>query len=167
MKFGMMPLDEAEGAVLAHSVRHSGGMFKKGRVLSRGDVAALSEAGLEEVMAARLEPGDVPEDAAASALAKAVGGAHTVIAEPFTGRANIYADAHGLALIDVDRIDAINRIDESITIATAADYQVAEPRQMLATVKVIPFAVSENSARPRGRPVRRRDTGPRRSVRDA
>ena len=62
---------------------------------------------------------------------------------PFTGRANIYADAHGLALIDVDRIDAINRIDESLTIATAAGFQVAEPRQMLATVKVIPFAVSE------------------------
>ena len=144
MKFGMMPLSEAEGAVLAHSVRHSGGMFKKGRVLSPGDIAALSEAGLAEVMAARLDPGDVPEDDAAAALAKAVGGDHTVIAEPFTGRANIYADAHGLALIDVDLIDAINRIDESITIATAAGYQVVEPRQMLATVKVIPFAVSQD-----------------------
>ena len=144
MKFGMMPLGEAEGAVLAHSVRHSGGVFKKGRLLSSDDIAQLSEAGLTQVMAARLEPGDVAEDEAAAALAAAVGGAHTVIAEPFTGRANIYADAHGLALIDVAAIDAINRIDESLTIATAAGFQVVEPRQMLATVKVIPFAVHES-----------------------
>ena len=31
MIFGEMPLSEAEGAILAHSVRHQAGMFKKGR----------------------------------------------------------------------------------------------------------------------------------------
>ncbi|MGI9414241.1 MAG: 4-diphosphocytidyl-2C-methyl-D-erythritol kinase, partial [Hyphomicrobiales bacterium] len=143
MKFGMTPLNGAEGAVLAHSVRHAGGVFKKGRVLSAGDIGALAAAGLTQVMAARLEPGDVAEDRAAGALARAAAADRALAAEPFTGRANIYADAHGLALIDVERIDAVNRIDESLTIATVPNYQVVEPKQMLATVKIIPFAVSE------------------------
>ena len=35
MIFGEMPVAEAQGAILAHSVKHAGGLFKKGRVLSR------------------------------------------------------------------------------------------------------------------------------------
>ena len=34
MKFGEIPTAEAEGAILAHSVKHRSGMFKKGRVLT-------------------------------------------------------------------------------------------------------------------------------------
>ena len=46
MRFGPTPLDEAEGAILAHSLNAGSLRFKKGRVLSATDVAALREAGI-------------------------------------------------------------------------------------------------------------------------
>ena len=44
MKFGDIPLAEAEGAILAHAVRLDKAVFKKGRVLSPADVAHLESA---------------------------------------------------------------------------------------------------------------------------
>ncbi len=141
MKFGPVPLDQATGAVLAHSVRHSEGVFKKGRTLSEADIAVLRADGLATVTAARIEHTDVHEDRAAAALAAAFAGDNVVVSEPFTGRANIYANARGLAEIDAAAITAVNRIHESITVATVTPFEQADHRQMLATVKIIPYAV--------------------------
>ncbi len=140
MKFGTIPLSDAEGAVLAHSVRHQAGVFKKGRVLSGNDIDVLRGAGIEGVTAARLGDGDVGEDAASSALARAAAGENASAAEPFTGRANLFSSAHGLAVVDEARVNAVNLLHESLTIATVPGFHPVEPRQMLATVKVIPFA---------------------------
>ncbi len=46
MFFGELPVADAEGAILAHSVKHAAGMFKKGRVLSAEDIAALRASGV-------------------------------------------------------------------------------------------------------------------------
>ncbi|HLF21063.1 MAG TPA: 4-diphosphocytidyl-2C-methyl-D-erythritol kinase, partial [Aestuariivirga sp.] len=129
------------GAILAHSVKHAGGMFKKGRVLSAEDVSAIKEAGTPKVFAARLGPDDVPEDEAAAAIAEVAGGGGTSAQAPFTGRANLHSSVHGLALVDMARVRALNRLHESLTLATAAHHAVVEKRQMVATVKIIPFAV--------------------------
>ena len=94
-------------------------------------------------MAARLEPGDVPEDISAQRLAAAARGPHVDISASFTGRANLYAAVHGVVRVDAVRIDAINAIDESLTIATIAPFEVVEAKRMLATIKVIPFATPE------------------------
>jgi molybdenum cofactor cytidylyltransferase len=48
---------------------------------------------------------------------------------------------HGLVLADDDRIRALNRLHESLTLATVPRFAVVYRRQMVATVKVIPFAV--------------------------
>ena len=45
MRFGETPIDEATGAILAHSWRASGVNFSKGRLLSADDVAKLKAAG--------------------------------------------------------------------------------------------------------------------------
>ena len=55
MIFGDVPVAEAEGLILAHSVRLPGGAFKKGRVLSTEDIQALQAAKIETVSGARLE----------------------------------------------------------------------------------------------------------------
>ena len=74
MKFMRMPLAEAEGALLAHSLRTPQGAFKKGRLLSREDTVALRVAGIEKVVAARLDAGDISEDTAATQVAGAARG---------------------------------------------------------------------------------------------
>ena len=68
MKFGELPLADAEGAILAHSVKHGGGMFKKGRTLTADDIALLRSSGMASVFAAKLGADDVPEDEAAAAV---------------------------------------------------------------------------------------------------
>ena len=65
MIFGDAPVAEAQGLILAHSVRLPGRAFKKGRVLSAEDIQVLLEAKIETVSGARLEPDDVGEDEAA------------------------------------------------------------------------------------------------------
>lgn len=87
MKFGEIDVRDAQGSFLAHSVKHQSGMFKKGRQLSAEDIAALENIGVTKVFAARLEPGDVPEDEAASKVAVAISGSGAHAQEPFTGRA--------------------------------------------------------------------------------
>jgi molybdenum cofactor cytidylyltransferase len=141
MVFGELPLAQAEGAILAHSVKHAGGMFKKGRTLTADDIALLKASGAVTVFAAKLSADDVPEDEAAAAVARIVGAGGTVAQAPFTGRANLHATTHGLAVVDTERVRALNRLHESLTLATVQPFAIVEEREMVATVKVIPFAV--------------------------
>ena len=140
MRFGDTPIDEATGAILAHSWRASGVNFSKGRRLSADDVARLKAAGVESVVAARLDPDDIHEDLAAESVAKALAGGGIEITAPFTGRCNHFAVEAGVAVIDQERVDALNELDESVTVATLPPFARVTPRQMVATVKIIPYA---------------------------
>ncbi len=100
MIFGRVPTAEAAGATLAHTLRAGDRALKKGRILDTGDIAQLLAAGITDVIAARLEPGELDEDAAAAAVASALAGEHARAADSTTGRANVYADAAGLVAID-------------------------------------------------------------------
>ncbi len=141
MRFGEIRVEEAEGSILAHSVRHARGAFKKGRVLTSDDVALLAQSGIATVFAARLDAEDVPEDEAAGEVARALAGEHCLVQAPFTGRANVHAQVPGVALVEAERVRALNRLHESLTLATVPAFDLVDERQMLATVKVIPFAV--------------------------
>ena len=160
VKFGPVALDDAQGALLAHSLRLDGGALKKGRVLTAADIAALRGAGYETVTVARLDPNDVGEDAAAETLARSAGGDGVSLGTAATGRCNIYAARRGIAVIERDRIDACNRIDEAITIATVAPFAPVEAGDLVATVKIIPLAapratVEARRSRPASPPPRR------------
>ena len=143
MKFGETPLDDAAGAILAHGLSVNGKRLKKGRVLSGADIEAIRGAGMKTVVVARLEAGDIGEDEAAGRVAGAATGDHLTATAPFTGRVNLFAGAHGLAVYDPALLDRLNRIDEAITIAALPACHAVEARQMVATVKIIPFAVPE------------------------
>src|SRR5712691_4115137 len=130
-------------AILAHSLRLGATALKKGRVLSPEDIALIASAGVEHIVAARLDPGDIREDEAANRVAAAAAGPGIVTARAFTGRANLFAEARGLLVVDRDRLDRLNSVDEAVTLGTLPPFAVVEPRQMVATVKIIPFAVPE------------------------
>jgi molybdenum cofactor cytidylyltransferase len=141
MRFGPTPIEEAEGAILAHGVRIDGVAFKKGEILTRERLERLAGAGVTSVVAARLEPGDVGEDEAARKLARRLAGAHLRSAAAFTGRVNLFAEIAGLAIIDAEAIDRVNSVDEGITVATLPPYRAVAEGDMVATVKIIPFAI--------------------------
>jgi molybdenum cofactor cytidylyltransferase len=118
MKFGPCPARDAIGTVLAHSLSAGSHLLKKGRVLSEADVTALLAAGIE---------------------------APTVAAAAFTGRCNVTATAAGLVQVNAQRLAALNSVDEGITLATLAPFARVAAGQMVATIKIIPFAVTEHS----------------------
>jgi molybdenum cofactor cytidylyltransferase len=145
MRFGEVPVSEAAGAILAHTLKLGTTALKKGRVLSPEDLAIIEAAGLARIVVARLDPGEIREDAAAQRVAEAAAGDNVTVANAFTGRANLFAEARGLLVFDRDRLDRLNLVDEAVTLGTLPPFAVVEPRQMVATVKIIPFAVPEEA----------------------
>lgn len=143
MKFGLIALAEARGCVLAHSVKLPDGALKKGLLLAEPDLRRLAAAGMEQVLAARLEDDDVPEDAAAEQVALALAGAEVDIGNAGTGRVNVYARRAGLMVLDAARIHATNAVHEGLTVATLHPDSPVDVGQMLATVKIIPYAVPQ------------------------
>lgn len=144
MKFGPVPVDSAAGATLAHSQTLGGIRYRKGRVLSADDVAALAAAGVGEVTVAQLEPGDINENDAARRLGEIAAGDNIRVGIANTGRVNLFAANDGLVDFDPDRIEAVNAIDEGITVATMRPCDRVATNQIAATIKIIPFAVAES-----------------------
>ncbi|MFN0251997.1 MAG: NTP transferase domain-containing protein [Kofleriaceae bacterium] len=145
MRFGAVPVADALGAVLAHSTRVGGRALPKGRVLSADDLAALANAGVTDVIVAQLAEGELGEDAAAGAIAAALAGSGLRVDPARTGRANIRAVTDGLVCIHVAAIARANAVDEAITIATVPADHPARASEIVATVKVIPFAVARTA----------------------
>ena len=142
MKFGAVPPAEAVGAIAVHSIRTDGLVLKKGTVIGPSEAAALARAGITELVVAQIEPGDVAEDVAAGDIAAAVAGLGVRVNAAFTGRANLFAEQAGVLVVDREATNRLNRVDPAITFATLAAFAPVIPGQMVATVKIIPFAVS-------------------------
>jgi molybdenum cofactor cytidylyltransferase len=158
MKFGPVAPAQAVGATAVHTIRQGTLVLKKGTLIGAKEVAALEEAGIPAIVVARLEPGDISEDSAAAEIAAAVAGASVRVDRAFTGRCNLFAESAGVLVIDKDAVDRLNRVDEAITFATLPAFKPVVEGEMIATVKIIPFAVAAtprdaalalaNSARP-------------------
>jgi molybdenum cofactor cytidylyltransferase len=144
MKFATFAVTEAEGAILAHSVHLPAGVLRKGRTLSAADIADLQAAGIAAVMAAQLGPADVTEDVVATRIAAACRGGGLTATTAFTGRANLVATASGVACIDRERLIRLNGLDEGLTVATVQPFETVAAGQLVATIKIIPFALPEH-----------------------
>ncbi len=144
MKFGPVPLSEAEGAVLAHSITADGFRLKKGTVIAARDVAAMEAVGFETVIVARLSGDDMPEDDAALSLAEALVAPGLKLGPVFTGRVNLLAEAAGVVRVDARAIANMNSVHEGLTIATLPDYQRVHADQLVATVKIIPYGLPKS-----------------------
>ncbi len=145
MEFGPVPIDQAEGTVLAHSLVLPTGRLRKGRLLDAGDVALLQAAGHRDVTVAQLGPDDVGEDDAAAAVAAVLAGIGLRASKAKTGRVNIYAEKAGLLMVNARAVLALNRIDPMITLATLPHRARLAPGTLLATVKIISYGV-DNAA---------------------
>jgi molybdenum cofactor cytidylyltransferase len=145
LKFGRLAVAVSEGAILAHAVKRPGLALKKGEVVSADHIAALTAAGVDAIIAAKLESDDVHENIAAHRLAERLAGPNIALERPFTGRCNLLAQVAGLVLVDADAIDRINAVDEAITVATLTPFRPVIAGEMIATVKIIPFSVPAQS----------------------
>ncbi len=142
MRFGRLLV--SEGLLLAHTLRLSdGAVFKKGRCLDGADVEQLRREGIDSVWAAALAPDDLDEDRAAEQLARAVAGEGTQPAAASTGRCNLHAAESGLLVLVADAVSRLNHVSPELTLATLPPFAVVRPGTLVATIKVIPFAVPQ------------------------
>jgi len=145
MKFGEFPLSQSLGAILAHSVRLPSAMLKKGHILTEANITTLAENNISHVMVAILEQGDMAENKAAARLSDHISGDNVTCGQAFTGRANLYAGEAGLVTINAQAVNSLNHIDEAITLATIAQNAIVHKGQMIATVKIIPLGVRQET----------------------
>ena len=126
-----------------HTIRAGATTVKKGAPITGEIAARLAEEGVREIVAVRLEQGDVAENEAASRLAARLIGGNILAEAPFTGRVNMFATTAGVLQVDVAAIDGFNAVDEAITVATLPALKAVVAGELVATVKIIPYAVSE------------------------
>ena len=145
MKFEPVALFDAKGKILGHNIAGADGqrLLRKGKPLTDDDLEKLRVLGHVSVYVAEMEPDDVDENKAARRVAEAICGPGLHITGVASGRANLLADEMGILRIDVDRLAQINECN-GITLATLATHSPIRARQIVATVKVIPYAVPES-----------------------
>jgi molybdenum cofactor cytidylyltransferase len=146
MKFGPVPLAEAAGKILGHNIAGADGqrLLRKGRPLTAADLAALAGIGRRSVYVAELEPGDIDENNAARRVARALAGPGLRLPGAASGRANALASRMGILRVDAARLARLNEL-EGLTAATLANHSPVRPNQMVATVKIIPFAMPDTT----------------------
>ncbi|WP_158964326.1 molybdopterin-binding protein [Chachezhania sediminis] len=147
MKFGPRPVAEAAGTILAHSISLPDGRLRKGASLGTAEIARLQAAGLTEIIVAAPDTGDIDENEAADRLARALVPDPAAVGlrrtDAFTGRVNLIAESPGVVVVDADAIDRFNAVNPMITVATLAPFQQVAPGNMVATVKIIAYAVPD------------------------
>jgi len=146
MKFGQVPTVDALGGILAHSTKlRDGKRFRKGMIINRSAIDAMVSAGIDLVTVAMPEEGDVLEDTAASLIGGQFESDNFRIDPAATGRVNIFSRIDGIFTVSKQIIDAINTIDPDITIATLENHVCVNEGRLIATIKIIPYAVRSAS----------------------
>lgn len=145
MKFGPCALSDCLDAILVHAVYLPDGRIAKGTCLTSDHLSRLRANGIDDIIVARLEDGDLGEDAAADMIAKAMMPANVRLSVAATGRVNIYATQRGLLRVDRLRLRDINMVDEGITLSTVQHNQLVEAGDLIATLKIIPYSVAETA----------------------
>lgn len=170
-RFGPVPLEEAEGKILGHNIAGPDGRpaFRKGRPLAAAELALLREMGRSVVYVAEPGPEDVGEDAAARRIGEAALGPNLRLTGSASGRVNLLAAVLGVLRVNPSRLARVNE-SEGVTLATLATHTAVRTGQVVATVKIVPFAVAEATVRQaertarEGGPLLRVDALPARSV---
>ena len=143
MIFGKINTVDARECILAHSLKTSTCRIRKGTWLTQANIDSLLLDNINKVTVARLEDGDVHENEAATQLGLALSGTGVATGKASTGRVNCYAQTAGLLTIPKHRILACNQISESITASTLPENRWVEAGKMVATIKIIPYAVDK------------------------
>lgn len=147
MRFVRVPFAEAEGCILGHTLRAGAITFARGRRLIADDLRILAEHGAAELEVARLEAGDIDQGTAAAHIAEGLCGAGLRASEPVQGRCRVIAEAAGVLRLTPERITALNEVDEAIMVSSLAAHDAVAAGEAVATVRVLPFAISEETLR--------------------
>ena len=139
---------EAAGHVLCHDLtqiipgEYKGARFRKGHIVTEEDIPVLLSMGKENLYIFELDEGMVHENEAAEVLCEICKGYNMNRGEVKEGKIELTADCDGVFLLDTERLNRINSIDE-IMIATRKGSTAVKKGEKLAGTRVIPLLISE------------------------
>ena len=144
----LIPTRKAVGHVLCHDMTqiikgsYKDARFRKGHVVTEEDIPVLLSMGKENLYVWEMVPGMVHENDAAERLRAICQGAHMTPSAVKEGKIELKADCDGLFLVDVDRLDRINLLDD-IMIATRHSGTAVRAGDKLCGTRVIPLVIEE------------------------
>ncbi|MCO5221829.1 MAG: hypothetical protein M9947_09660 [Thermomicrobiales bacterium] len=127
---------------LAQEIRFDGARFHKGQPITSEMLGRL-HAYPDTLHAVRLEPADIHEDDAATAIATAAAGPGIEIRKPVQSRVNLRASSKGLLRIDRTAVDAINALPD-LGLFTLLDRMAVVPNKIVAGAKITPVATRKS-----------------------
>jgi hypothetical protein len=144
-----LTIEEAVGKPLANDVtriipgKSKGPAFKRGHVVSEGDLPLLREMGKNHVYVLDPEAGSIHEDDAADILAKAFQEEHFQLEGPSEGKITLKAAIKGLLKINLGLLTFINR-SGSVICSTIHQNTVCSKGMAVAATRIIPVAMAES-----------------------
>ncbi len=139
---------EAVGHVLCHDMTQiirgvtKDARFRKGHVVQEEDIPVLLSMGKETLYVWEKSPGMLHEDEAAERLRALCQGENMHATQPKEGKIELIADCDGLLQVDVERLEAVNSVDE-LMIATRHTNTPVRRGDKLAGTRVIPLVIDE------------------------
>ena len=145
MQFGSFSPEDAVGGVLAHAMTlPDGSKLQKGVPITAETASLLVSLGVTSVIAALPAGDDVFENDAATRLGNIFKNSSIRIDSARTGRVNLFAKTDGVFDVDASLIDEFNSVDSSVTIATLPRFSSVNTGRLIATIKIIPYAVANS-----------------------
>ena len=142
----------AVGHVLCHDMTqiipgvYKGARFRKGHIVTEEDIPVLLSMGKEHLYVWEKNPGMLHEDEAAERLRALCQNEHMHATEVKEGKIELLAGCDGLFQVDVDRLNALNGVDE-LMIATRHTNTAVRKGDKLAGMRVIPLVIQEERLR--------------------
>ena len=157
-------VEDAVGLVLAHDIteivpgKKKDAVFRRGRVIKKGDVGKLLDMGKGHVFVSDGREREVHEDEAGMRIATAALDAHMELVPAKEGRINLRSRIDGLLSVNRARLRALNRV-EHVVFTTLPDKYPVRAGDVVAATRIIPLYIAEDllqkaEAAARERPVR-------------
>lgn len=131
-----------EGKLLLREAPGRDGPVRKGTPLTAPEVGRLLEGTWTALHVAELEADEVHEVPAGERIARSVAGSDVDVGRFAGGYWPITSRGRGLLQVDVPRLLKVNGVD-GVAVCTLLDGQVVDAGELLARVKVVPFALPE------------------------
>lgn len=142
-----IPVNEAVGTVLAHDITEirpgefKGRAFKKGHIIREKDISHLKRLGKESLFVLDIKEGEMHEDDAAYAIARALAGNGIELAgEPSEGKINLVAAKDGLLKVNIKALAEFNMLGD-VMCATMHNNSIVKKGQVVAGTRAIPLVV--------------------------
>ena len=141
-------VEQAVGTVLAHDLtqiipgEYKGPKFKKGHIITEGDIPLLLSMGKRHLFVLEKDDNDVHENEAAYRIASKAAGDGIELTDPSEGKIELKATYDGLLKIDRDRLYELVSQDE-IMFATIHENIVVRKGEKLAGTRIIPLFIAE------------------------